>query len=176
MDQELEARVQNFVKDLQGRGISIEQWMSATGQDTTKLIENFRTQSRKAVVVDLALRAVAVAEGLGVDESDIGAEYARIAFRTKMKAKDVRKAYERNDAVFDLVSQLRKSKALDWLLHHVEVVDETGQPIDRELLLGHDHETGDDDDHSALDHSDHDHSDHDHSDHDHSDHAHAEEA
>ena len=75
---------------------------------------------------------------------------------------------------------MRKSKALDWLLHHVEIVDESGQPIDRELLLGHDH---DHDDHAGHDHAGHDHAElddragdeHEHDDHDH-DHDHAEEA
>jgi trigger factor len=165
VDQELQARVQNFVQDLQGRGISVDQWMSATGQDTAQLVETFRTQSHKAVVVDLALRAVAVAEQMEIDEGDIESEYVRIAMRTRMKTKDVRKAYEKNDAVFDLVAQLRKSKALDWLLHHVEIVDETGQPIDRDLMLGHD-----DHDHDSHDQHSHDH------DHDSHDHDHAEEA
>lgn len=150
VDQELQARVENFVKDLQARGISVDQWMSATGQDTNTLVETFREQAHKAVVVDLALRAVAEAEQVEVDESDIESEYARIAMRAGMKSKDVRKAYEKNDAVFDLVAQLRKSKALDWLLHHIEIVDEAGQALDRDLILGHTH---DDDDH---DH-DHDH-------------------
>ena len=83
-----------------------------------------------------------------VDEHDIESEYARVAMRAGMKAKDVRKAYEKNDAVVDLVAQLRKSKALDWLLHHVELVDESGASIDRALILGdehdhdHDHEHG----------------------------------
>jgi len=152
VDQELQARVENFVKDLQARGISVDQWMSATGQDTNTLVETFREQAHKAVVVDLALRAVAEAEQVEVDESDIESEYARIAMRAGMKSKDVRKAYEKNDAVFDLVAQLRKSKALDWLLHHLEIVDEAGQALDRELILGHNH----DDDHDDHDH-DHDH-------------------
>ena len=160
VDQELQARVENFVKDLQTRGISVEQWMSATGQDTNTLIETFREQASKAVVVDLALRAVAEAEQVEVDESDIESEYARIAMRASMKAKDVRKAYEKNDAVFDLVAQLRKSKALDWLLHHIEIVDDAGTPLDRELVLGHTH--------------DHDEHEHEHAEHD--DHEHAEEA
>ncbi|CAB4744766.1 MAG: trigger factor [Actinobacteria bacterium] len=147
VDQELQARVENFVKDLQTRGISVEQWMSATGQDTNTLIETFREQATKAVIVDLALRAVAEAEQVEVDESDIESEYARIAMRASMKAKDVRKAYEKNDAVFDLVAQLRKSKALDWLLHHIEIVDDAGTPLDRELVLGHTHDHDDDDDH-----------------------------
>ena len=153
VDQELQARVENFVKDLQTRGISVEQWMSATGQDTNSLIETFREQASKAVVVDLALRAVAEAEQVEVDESDIESEYARIAMRASMKAKDVRKAYEKNDAVFDLVAQLRKSKALDWLLHHIEIVDDAGTPLDRELVLGHTHDHDEDED----EHDDHEH-------------------
>jgi trigger factor len=153
VDQELQARVENFVKDLQTRGISVEQWMSATGQDTNTLIETFREQASKAVVVDLALRAVAEAEQVEVDESDIESEYARIAMRASMKAKDVRKAYEKNDAVFDLVAQLRKSKALDWLLHHIEIVDDAGTPLDRELVLGHTHDHDEDED----EHDDHEH-------------------
>ena len=156
VDQELQARVENFVKDLQARGVTVDQWMSATGQDTAGLIESFREQAQRAVLVDLALRSVADAEQLAVDEDDLEVEYARVAMRAGMKPKDVRKAYEKNDAVVDLISQLRKSKALDWLLHHVELVDEAGQPIDRDVILGHDH-------------------DHDH-DHDDPDHDHAEEA
>jgi len=152
VDQELQARVENFVKDLQTRGISVEQWMSATGQDSNTLIETFREQATKAVIVDLALRAVAEAEQVEVDESDIESEYARIAMRASMKAKDVRKAYEKNDAVFDLVAQLRKSKALDWLLHHIEIVDDAGKPLDRELVLGHTHDHDDHDDHDDPDH------------------------
>ena len=148
VDQELQARVENFIRDLQQRGISVDQWLSATGQDTNTLIETFREQATKAVIVDLALRAVAEAQAVEVDEDDIESEYARIAMRTGMKAKDVRRAYEKNDAVFDLVAQLRKSKALDWLLHNIEIVDETGHAVDRDLLLGHDH-----------DHDDHDHDD-----------------
>jgi len=156
VDQELQARIENFVKDLQSRGISVEQWFSATGQDSNAFVEGVREQAHKAVLVDLALRAVAEAESMDVDEEDIEAEYARVAVRTGMKAKDVRRAYERNDAVWELSAQLRKSKAMDWLLHHIEVVDEAGQPLDREALLGHDHDDDDDHDH------DHDHVLHDH--------------
>jgi hypothetical protein len=67
---------------------------------------------------------------------------------------------------------MRKSKALDWLLHNVEIVDPEGKPIDRELVLGHTHDDeghdGDDghthDGHTHEDHAEHDHE-HDHEDH-----------
>jgi trigger factor len=89
----------------------------------------------------------------------------------KQKTGEVRKAYEKNDAVTDLVAQMRKTKALDWLLEHVEIVDQEGNPIDRALVIGkteddHDHDHGDHDHHHDHDHGDHDH-DHDHEGHHH---------
>ena len=66
--------------------------------------------------------------------------------QVQQKPNQVRRAYERNDLVPELAAQIRKSKALDWLLHHVELVDPDGHSIDRDLVLGHTH-----------DHDDHDH-------------------
>ena len=133
---DLNARVQNVVQQFQSQGINLDQWLQATGQDVNAFIEGLREQSVKASKVDLALRAVVVAEGLTVSDDDINAEYARIAMQVRQKASEVRKAYEKNDAVADLVSNLQKQKALDWLLEHVEVVDEAGAAINRDLLLG----------------------------------------
>ena len=82
--------------------------------------------SEQAVKVDLALRAVADAEALEADDGDLAAEYERLAMQSGQKANQMRKAYERNDLVPELVAQIRKSKALDWLLHHVELVDPAG--------------------------------------------------
>jgi trigger factor len=62
----------------------------------------------------------------------------------------VRRAYERNDLVPDLTAEIRKSKALDWLLHHVEMVDPDGHQLDPDQILGHIH----DDDAEDTDHSD----------------------
>ena len=137
---DLQRRVEGMVRQLQSQGISVEQWLSATGQDSTQFIESLKPQSEQAVKVDLALRAVAAAEGIEADEGDLDAEYQRLAMQVNQKANQVRKAYERNDLVPDLVAQIRKSKALDWLLHHVEMVDPDGHELDRDLILGHTHD------------------------------------
>ena len=157
---DLQQRVQNTVQQFQSQGIALDQWLSATGQDPASFVEGLRVQSLKAVKVDLALRAVASAENLDVTDDDLEAEYERIGIQVRQKTAQVRKAYERNDAVSELTAQLRKSKALDHLLHTVEMVDPDGKPIDNDAILGHDH--GDHD----HDHGDHDH-DHAHGDHDH---------
>jgi trigger factor len=140
---DLQRRVEATVRQLQSQGITMEQWLSATGQDTSEFIESMRVQSVQAVKVDLALRAVAAAEAIDADEGDIGAEYQRLAMQLNEKPNQVRKAYERNDLVPDLVAQIRKSKALDWLLHHIEVVDPEGHQLDRDLVLGHSHDDDD---------------------------------
>jgi trigger factor len=163
---DLQGRVQNTVQQFQAQGVSVDQWLQVTGQDAATFIEGLKVQSEKAVKVDLALRAVGVAEGLDVTDDDISAEYARIAVQVRQKPNEVRKAYEKNDAVTDLVAQLRKTKALDWLLEHVEIVDEAGDPIDRSLVMGKT-----DDDHHDHDH-DHDHDHHHDHDHDHEGHDH----
>jgi trigger factor len=118
----------------------MEQWFSVTGQDANTFVESLRGASTQAVKVDLALRAVAAAEALDADEGDLTAEYERMATMSGQKANQVRKAYERNDLVPELTAQIRKSKALDWLLHHVELVDPDGHPLDRDLILGHTHD------------------------------------
>lgn len=136
---DLQGRVQNTVSQFQQQGISLEQWLSATGQDTESFVEQLKAQSVKAVKVDLALRAVATAEGIDADEADLTAEYAAIALRVQQTPDKVRRAYEQNDAVTDLQANLRKSKALDWLIHNVEFVDATGAVLPRDTVLGHEH-------------------------------------
>ncbi len=172
---DLSARVQNTVQRFQSQGVSLDQWLQATGQDPAQFIGAMREQSVQATKLDLALRAVANAESLEVDEDDVNAEYARIALQVGQKASAVRRAYETEDAVGELTAQIRKRKALDWLLEHVEVVDEHGMALDRAVLLDRDHDEHDHDHDHAHDHEhdhDHDHAhDHDH-DHDHAGHDH----
>jgi trigger factor len=147
VDADLNQRVQGVVQQFQSQGIDLGQWLAATGQGPDDFIESMRGASVEAVKVDLALRAVADAESIEVEPHDFDAEYARMAMQYGQKAKDIRKAYEQNEAVPELAAQIRKSKAFDWLLHHIDFVDADGNPIDRDTLLGHTH----DDDHDHED-------------------------
>ena len=99
VDAELRQRVQNFVNQLQSQGIQVEQWLQATGQDPATFTESMKEQSERAVKVDLALRAVALAETMDVGADDLELEYQRIALRVGQKPQQVRKAYEKNDVV-----------------------------------------------------------------------------
>jgi trigger factor len=132
---ELNGRAQNFLQQLQGQGIQLEQYLAITGQDQETLVAGLREASVKAVKVDLALRSVADSEDLFISYADIEEEYERIARSIGQKPTQVQKAYERNDAVADLTADLRKRKAMEWLLDRVELVDPEGHVIERSLVF-----------------------------------------
>jgi trigger factor len=133
---EYRSRAENTVNSLSQQGIPLEQFLAITGQDQDTFVEGLREASVRAVKVDLGLRAVADAEQMEVTDDDLEVEYARIAVQVREKPVAVRRAYERNDAVAGLRAEIRKSKALRWLLDRVEIVDTEGKTIDRALLLG----------------------------------------
>ena len=133
---DLQARVRNTVEQFQSQGVSIEQWLSATGQTTESFIENLRTESQKAVKVDLALRAVAVAQAIAASDDDIEQELERIAMQVGRKVNQVRKAYQENDALTELAAQIHKSQAVDWLLRNSTLVDPEGNAISADDLFG----------------------------------------
>jgi hypothetical protein len=77
---------------------------------------------------------VARSEGLEPTDADIDAEIERLAASYNVKPAQLRRNLERADQIPAVRSDWRKTKALDWLLEHVEIVDEQGNPVDRSLL------------------------------------------
>ncbi len=140
VEQELQGRLQNLVRQFEAQGMDLGAWMSATGQSTEDLISNFREQAVTSVKADLALRAIAVAENITVDGEDLELEYTRLAMQFNDSSDNVRRAYEQNGAVSELSASVKKSKAFDWLLHNIEFADSNGKKLDADTVLGHDHD------------------------------------
>jgi trigger factor len=134
VEHELERRAQDLQQRLAAQGASIPQYLEATGQTQEQLVAELRGAAVQAVKADLALRAVADAEGIEAADSDIDAEIARLAEQMKEKPAQLRRQLERAEQMPAVRSDVRKSKALEWLIEHVEVVDEAGHPIDHALL------------------------------------------
>ena len=131
---EMQQRLQDFALRLNAQGISPEQYFEATGQSQEALVDELRELAVQGVKADLALRAVAEAEGLETDDDDIEAEIEALSERVKEKPAKVRQQLERADQMSAVRSDIRKRKALDWLVEHVELVDEQGNPVERTAL------------------------------------------
>jgi trigger factor len=132
------AEVERRLRDLTGRlaqqGATVEQYLEATGQDPQELIGSFTEQAASAVKADLGLRAVAEAQDVDVTDDEVEAEVARLAVRFGQKPAALRRELERGDGLQAVRSDLKKGKALEWLVEHAEVVDEEGRAVDRSLL------------------------------------------
>jgi trigger factor len=134
VDSEVERRVHDLQHRLEAQRATIEQYLEATGQTAEQMVEGLRGGAVSAVKADLALRAVAEAEHIEPTDEDIDAEIERLAKSYQSKPAQLRRNLERADQMPAVRSEWKKSKALDWLVEHAEVVDTEGQPVDRTLL------------------------------------------
>ncbi len=135
VETEMQTRLQDLALRLQAQGIDLGDYMRATGQDPEAFREELRAAAGRSVRVDLALRAVAAAEGIEVDDDELDAEIEMVAARVGQTAKKVREQFERNSQTALVRSDVRTRKAMEWILERVEVVDPDGGPIDRDALL-----------------------------------------
>jgi trigger factor len=134
VDGEIERRLQDLAHRLSHQGATIQQYVEATGQSPQDLLDQLREQALPAVNADLALRAVIDAEGITADDDEIEAEIERLAQQMEDTPANVREQLERAGRMSAVRSDVQRSKALEWLLEHAEVVDPDGNPIDRSLL------------------------------------------
>jgi hypothetical protein len=98
------------------------------------VVESMREGAAQAVKADLALRAIADQEEIEPTDEEIDAEIERMAGSYGMKPSELRRNLDRAEQMPAVRSDWKKSKALEWLLEKVEIVDPEGRPIDRALL------------------------------------------
>ncbi|HEY7070226.1 MAG TPA: trigger factor [Acidimicrobiales bacterium] len=158
VNHEMNHRAQELALRLQAQGLTAEQWLAITGKTSEDLTKELRESAETSAKIDLALRAVADAEQIECTDDDLDEELSEVARRVDTPVDKVRAEFERGGQLAAVRSDVRKRKALDWLLERVEIVDEDGHAIDRaDLEVGQDSgqndtdetETGDSDDSDA---------------------------
>ncbi|MCD9623227.1 trigger factor [Rhabdothermincola salaria] len=142
---EMQERLQDMAMRLQAQGLTLEQWMQFSGTDQESFVADLRETAATSAKVDLALRAVALAEGIEVTDDDLEAEFVAVAERVDSDPDEVRTRITEAGQRAAVAADIAKRKALDWLVESVEVVDEDGNAIDR-AELEVDEEAEDDDD------------------------------
>ncbi len=132
---EAQRQANELERNLRQQGVDLDEYVSAMGGGE-QIVEQLQLHAVAPVKADLALRAVADAERIEVTEQDIDEAIATLAAEVGagQTAGGLREAFERNDGMQAVRSDVRKNKALDWLLEHVEVKDADGVPVDRDAL------------------------------------------
>lgn len=131
VDAEVERQAQQLAFRLQSQGMSLEDYLAASGRSGDDLAAQLRSRATGAVTADLALRAVAEAEAIVATEEEIDAHIHLLSHQVGEKPAALRRRFERADGLGAVRSDVEKSKALAWLIEHAEIVDEEGRPVDR---------------------------------------------
>lgn len=130
---ELNGRLQDLGMRLQAQGMGLEQYLMMTGRSQEQLLDELRENAETSARVDLGLRAIVVAEGIECTDEELDAEIEEVAERVGEKPKKVRQQLDQNDQLPAVRSDIKKRKALEWLLDNVEIVDENGESVDRSI-------------------------------------------
>jgi trigger factor len=134
VDAEVNERLHDLQHRLEAQKLGLAEYFQATGTSPDELLGAVRVDAEAAVKADLALRALADAEELPLSEEDLDAEIATMAERMDTTPADLRQRLDTAGRTGAVRSELRKGKALEWLLDHVDLVDEEGNPISRDDL------------------------------------------
>ena len=132
---EVERAREALAHRLAERGLTIDEYLEASGQDPAELDAEFERQAVSQVRADLSLRSLAEAEGIVVDDQDLAAQIERLASQTNQDARSLAARLARTGGLEQLRSDVRNEKAVAWLVNSVDIVDEQGAPMDRTLLL-----------------------------------------
>lgn len=142
---EMRQRLEDFSMRLQAQGLNLDQWLDNTGQDPQAFVDELKETATRGAKFDLALRAVADAEAIEATDDDLEAEFGQVAQQLDLTPEAVRQRFEEADQMSAIRGDIRRRKALDWLVESAEIVDPEGNPIDRDdLLVPEDDESGDD--------------------------------
>jgi trigger factor len=131
---EMQDQLQDLALRVRAQGMQLEQYLAMTGADPEQFSTELRQAAESRVKVDLALRAVADAEGIECTDEDLDAELQAVAERVGQPLEEVRDRLGRAGQISAVRSDVRKRKALEWLLERTEVLDPDGAAIDRSEL------------------------------------------
>jgi trigger factor len=130
VDDETRRRIEDLAHRLSHQNATLEAYLEATGQEPQAFVDEVREGAARAVLGDLALRAVVAQEEIAATEEEVDAEIERLAERLEQKPDKVRRDLERRGVLETVRSDLARGKALEFLIEHATVVDGEGNEID----------------------------------------------
>lgn len=134
VDAETNERLHDLGHRLSEQKLNLETFLQVTNQSPDDLLATLRTDAVRAVRVDLALRALVVAENLEPTQEEIDEELETTAAAMDVTADLLRTNLHDTGRVISFNSEVAKMKASKWLSDNVTFVDPTGVAIDPAML------------------------------------------
>ena len=133
--EELRERIHDLNHRLDSQGMSLGQFLGATGRDEEEFVSELRVGALQSVKLDLALRSLVDEEEIELTDEELDEELATMGERLEMDVDQVREQLERAGRLAAVRSDRRKAKAMRWLVDNVDLVGEDGKPVSRDDLF-----------------------------------------
>jgi trigger factor len=124
VDQETESRVESARRRMEQQGVTLEQFLEATQTTELEFRSDARNHSVRAIRADLALEAVARAEGITVNDEDLNEVVEALARDVGRPVKEVRQQLQTTGQITSLAGDIIRDRALNLVVEHAEVVTE----------------------------------------------------
>lgn len=111
---------QQFLTNLQQRGMSLDQWLQASGMDSAQFISDLHRQANDVARESLALDSLAKHLKIKVTDKDVKAEFERAGVED-VEASE--KSFVEQGRMPAIHESIRRSKAVDWLVENAEVTE-----------------------------------------------------
>ena len=111
---------QNFLQSLSARGMTLDQWLQASGLSSEAFIADLHRQADDVARESLALDALARELKVEVTDEDVDKEFEQAGIKDAAASKAQFAAEGRMPAIRD---SIRRSKAVDWLVENAKVTE-----------------------------------------------------
>jgi trigger factor len=133
-DAETNERLHDLGHRLSEQKMNLETFLQVTNQSPDQLLATLREDAVRGIRIDLAMRALVVAEGLEPTQEEIDEELVTTAEAMSVDAELLRTNLRDTGRVVTFTSEVGKMKASRWLMENVKFIDPDGIEIDREML------------------------------------------
>lgn len=120
IDSKHEDLLHEFLAMIQSQGLTMEEYFNVTGSDPDTLRASMETEAAKRVREELALDAVARAEGIEASDLELQGEIESNAKRMNEDPSAVRKRLEERGRVGDVRRSVTRRKTLEWVCERAE--------------------------------------------------------
>jgi trigger factor len=127
VNREAELRLARLLNEVERSGSTFEEYLRKSKIDKEELFDNYRQTSEVTVKADLILEAVAKAEGMEVLPEDFDKEMQTLSEESGSEPEKLREALLRPGAVNALAGDILRRKALDFLVEHARITEESAE-------------------------------------------------
>jgi trigger factor len=129
---EMERVLHRVLHDLEGRGVTVDDYLAATGETQEHFVERLRREAERNLITTALLESVVEAEGLEVTSEDVDQVITALAEAAERDPEEYRRALRKGKQEDALGSDILRQRAFEALVAGAVPVDEQGDPVDLE--------------------------------------------